>query len=728
MVCAQFGVRVRIAQSIVTYFKDHIRMDALNTYIVAKTGISAQAVGNILHLLEGGATIPFIARYRKDQTGGVDEEQLRAFEEAYRAAQRLLERKAVVLRLIEERGWLTDAIRAKVDGAQSLTEVEDIYRPYKEKKSTRAGRALALGLGPLADVLQQAALSENAFQDTARTFVRGEIADVEQAIQGAQDIIAERLSDDPREREILRTQARRHGVLEVKPGKAFDAKGVFAGYGEYREKLAGVPSHRYLAIMRGVRDKQLRVAIRVDLERTLSNILRSKVLQRATALLGLLRAAYQDGLKRLLLPAVEREMHTELKERADRQAVAVFGANLRQMLMTPPVSGQVLMGVDPAYRTGCKLAVIDPNGALLETGVIFPTPPQNDARGAADTVRELVRRHQVQGVAIGNGTASRETQEFFAALNRDQGLGLKYTVVSEAGASVYSASKLAQAEYPDLDVTIRGAVSIAQRLRDPMAELVKIDPKSLGIGQYQHDVDQKLLARKLHETIEDLVNQIGVEVNSASAALLGYVAGLGPKLAKGIVADREARGPFGAKKDLLRVAGLGPKAFEQCAGFLRIRQGRDVLDNTGVHPESYAAATRLREEYDLQTLSAEDYGGVAEGLGVGRQTLADIVFELHKPGFDPRQTLPAVPFRDDVRDIETLREGDIVSGVVRSIVDFGAFVDVGLKNDGLIHISELSHSRVSHPLEVLAVNQYLPRISVLRVMPEKGQVALSLKD
>ena len=703
-------------------------MDALKTYLIAKTDLPAQAVGNILALFENGATIPFIARYRKDQTGGVEEEQLRAFEEAYRAAQRLLERKAAVLRLIEERGHLTDAIRAKVDGAQSLTEVEDIYRPYKEKKSTRAGRALALGLGPLADVLQQAAVSEVAFRDQARAYVGGEVVDVDQAVQGAQDIIAERLSDDPREREILRHQVWRHGVLEVKPGKAFDAQGVYASYGEYREKLARVVSHRYLAIMRGVRDKQLRVAIRVDLERTLSNILRSKVPQQAKSAAQLLRAAYQDGLKRLLLPAVEREMHAELKERADRQAVAVFGANLRQMLMTPPVSGQVLLGVDPAYRTGCKLAVIDPNGALLETGVIFPTPPQNDVRGAAATVRELVRRHQVQGVAIGNGTASRETQEFFAALNRDQGLGLKYTVVSEAGASVYSASKLAQAEYPDLDVTLRGAISIAQRLRDPMAELVKIDPKSLGIGQYQHDVDQKLLARKLHETIEDLVNQVGVEVNSASAALLGYVAGLGPKLARGIVVDREAKGPFDGKKDLLRVAGLGPKAFEQCAGFLRIRQGRDLLDNTGVHPESYGAATRLREEYDPHVLSAQDCGPIAAKLGVGRQTLADIVFELQKPGFDPRQTLPAVPFRDDVRDIEALREGDIVSGVVRSIVDFGAFVDVGLKNDGLIHISELSHSRVSHPLEVLAVNQYLPRIRVLRVFPEKGQVALSLKE
>ncbi|ACV67658.1 helix-hairpin-helix domain-containing protein [Desulfohalobium retbaense] len=703
-------------------------MDALHTYLVEKTGIPAKAVGNILALFESGATIPFIARYRKDQTGGVEEEQLRAFEEAYRSAERLLERKAAVLRLIEERGHLTDAIRAKVDGAQSLTEVEDIYRPYKEKKSTRAGRALAQGLGPLADVLQQAALSEAAFRDKARAYVGGEVADVDQAVQGAQDILAERLSDDPREREVLRNQVRRHGVLEVKPGKAFDTQGVYAGYGDYREKLAGVVSHRYLAIMRGVRDKQLRVAIRVDLERTLANILRSKIPKRATSVAELLRAAYQDGLKRLLFPAVEREMHAELKERADRQAVAVFGANLRQMLMTPPVSGQVLMGVDPAYRTGCKLAVIDPNGKLLETGVIFPTPPQNDVSGAAATVRELVRRHQVQGVAIGNGTASRETQEFFAGLNRDQGLGLKYTVVSEAGASVYSASKLAQAEYPDLDVTLRGAISIAQRLRDPMAELVKIDPKSLGIGQYQHDVDQKLLARKLHETIEDLVNQVGVEVNSASAALLGYVAGLGPKLARGIVADRETKGPFGGKKDLLRVAGLGPKAFEQCAGFLRIRQGRDLLDNTGVHPESYGAATRLREEYDPHVLSVQDCGPIAAKLGVGRQTLTDIVFELQKPGFDPRQTLPAVPFRDDVRDIEALREGDIVSGVVRSIVDFGAFVDVGLKNDGLIHISELSHSRVSHPLEVLAVNQYLPRIRVLRVFPEKGQVALSLKE
>ncbi|MGM0425562.1 MAG: helix-hairpin-helix domain-containing protein, partial [Thermodesulfobacteriota bacterium] len=365
---------------------------------------------------------------------------------------------------------------------------------------------------------------------------------------------------------------------------------------------------------------------------------------------------------------------------------------------------------------------------LLDFAVIYPTAPQKDYSGARDTVLDLVQRHGIQGVAIGNGTASRETQEFFAALNREAGCNLKYTVVSEAGASVYSASKLGQEEYPELDVTVRGAVSIAQRLRDPMAELIKIDPKSLGIGQYQHDVDQKLLEHKLQETIEDLVNQVGVEINSASVTLLVYVSGLGPKLAQSIVTWRKEQGPFQGKKDLLRVKGLGPKAFEQCAGFVRIRDGRDVLDNTGIHPESYAAATRLRTKYDPHQLGQKELAAVAGELGIGLQTLQDIVFELKKPGFDPREDVPAIPFRDDVRDIEALKEGEVVCGVVRSIVDFGAFVDIGLKNDGLIHISELSRQRITHPMQVLSVNQYLPRIRVLAVDADKGRVSLSLKE
>ncbi|UCE18893.1 MAG: RNA-binding transcriptional accessory protein [Gemmatimonadota bacterium] len=703
-------------------------MNNLIPLLTQKTNLKPEHVGNILSLLEEGATIPFIARYRKEMTGGASDEQLREFDEIYSYSKKLLERKAEILRLIEERGRLDEKIQKSIEEATTLTELEDLYRPYKEKKNTRAGLAMAKGLEPLADLLQSAALTLETFQDRAKGFVNDEVVSVDEAIQGAQDIVAERYSDDAKEREILRRQAQRSGVLEVKPGKEFDSKGGYTHYEEHSERIAHIPSHRYLAITRGAREKQLSVKIDLNSERIEENIRKFKIPKNARSSNELLFAAYQDGLKRLLLPSLEREMHRDLKERADRQAIALFGKNLVQLLMTPPVTGRVIMGVDPAYRTGCKLAVIDENGKFLDHGVIFPTSPQNDYEGSKKRVLELVEKYNVNGVAIGNGTASRETQEFFARLNREDGRRLKYTVVSEAGASVYSASKVGQEEYPDLDVTVRGAISIAQRLRDPMAALVKIDPKSLGIGQYQHDVDQKLLERKLHETTEDLVNRVGVDVNSASASLLAYVAGIGPKMAKSIVAHREKNGPFMSKMALLNVKGLGAKAFEQCAGFLRIRNGESILDNTGVHPESYDAARKLLKHYDVHAIGQEETERIAAELGIGPETLEDIIKELQKPGFDPRQELPEIPFRDDVTDISMLKEGSIVSGVVRSIVDFGAFVDIGLKNDGLIHISQLSSTRISHPLEILSVNQYLPQILVIAVDPKKGKVSLSLRQ
>ncbi|HUT64564.1 MAG TPA: helix-hairpin-helix domain-containing protein, partial [Spirochaetota bacterium] len=555
-----------------------------------------------------------------------------------------------------------------------------------------------------------------------------EVLSVDEAIHGAQDIVAERFSDDAREREVVRNQARRHGVLEVKPAKGFDPKGVYAGYSEHREKIAFIPSHRYLAVMRGVREKQLAVKIDVDTDRALENIRRHRIPKNAKSSADMLFTALKDGFTRLLFPSIEREMHTELKERADRGAIGVFGKNLSQLLLTPPVTGMGILGVDPAYRTGCKLAVIDENGKYLDHGVVFPTPPQNDYEGSKKKVLELVKRNNATAAAIGNGTACRETQEFFARLKKEEAIELKYTVVSEAGASVYSASKVGQEEYPDLDVTVRGAISIAQRLRDPMAALVKIDPKSLGIGQYQHDVDQKLLEQKLFETTEGLVNRVGVDVNSASAGLLSYVAGLGPVLARRIVEYREKNGPFRSKMDLLKVKGMGKKAFEQCAGFMRIRGGESVLDNTGIHPESYDAAERLLKRCDIKTIGMLEAEKISGEMGVGPETLKDIILELKKPGFDPRDDLPEIPFRDDVTDIDELEEGSIVSGVVRSIVDFGAFVDIGLKNDGLIHISQMSNKRISHPLERLSVNQYLPRIRVIGIDTQKGRVSLSLKE
>jgi uncharacterized protein len=430
----------------------------------------------------------------------------------------------------------------------------------------------------------------------------------------------------------------------------------------------------------------------------------------------------------LLFPSLEREIHALTKERCDAQAIATFGKNLSQLLTTPPVMGRVILGVDPAYRSGCKLAVVDAHGKYLAHSVIYPTQPLNDYTTSAKIVKALIQKYAISGIAIGNGTASRETQAFFARFNQEEGMKIPYTVVSEAGASVYSASKIAQEEYPSLDVTIRGAISIAQRLRDPMAALVKIDPKSLGIGQYQHDVDQKRLEKQLHAVTEDLVNRIGVDLNSASVSLLGYVAGIGAKVAQSIVAHRETKGAFTSKQELLIIKGLGAKAYEQCAGFFRIREGKSILDNTGIHPENYPIAHQLLALYPIESITQETIASMAKTWGVGVLTLGDMVAELQKPGFDPRESLPPIVFRSDLTDIKELHTGAIVSGVVRNIADFGAFVDIGLKNDGLIHISEMSQKRISHPLEVLSVNQHLPQIRVLEVDVAKGKVSLSLKD
>lgn len=698
----------------------------LTAQVSEKTGLQPAHVHNILKLLEQGATVPFIARYRKEMTGAASDATLRNFEKIYQSAQKLLERKTEVLRIIAERSRLTPEIRTQVEAAATLAELEDLYRPFREKKSTRGGQALARGLELLAEALEQGNLSLDALQARAGSFLGPEVPSPEAAIQGAKDILAERFAEDPKERKILRREAWQKGVLEVKPGKAFQSSGVYRQFAEHRESVASIPSHRYLAIRRGMREHQLSVKISLDTERIIANIRKFKVPRQHSGSGELLLEACTDGLKRLLLPSIEREVHRELKERSDQQAVSVFGANLAQLLMTPPVAGRTILGVDPAFRTGCKLAVVDPLGVFLEQATIFPTPPVNDIQGARETVLDLVDRLGVDCVAIGNGTGSRETQEFFARLIEEEKVFLEYTVVSEAGASVYSASPIGQEEYPELDVTVRGAISIAQRLRDPMAELVKIDPKSLGIGQYQHDVDQKLLERQLHTTLEDVVNRIGVEVNSASSALLSYLAGITPRLARAILAHRQERGRFSRKKDLLQVKGLGSKAFEQCAGFVRIRNGASLLDNTGVHPESYQAAARLLQ--DGQSLPSEAGASLAERIGVGLQTMEDILFELRKPGFDPREDLPGIPFQQGVLEIADLRPGMRIPGVVRSLVDFGAFVDIGLKNDGLIHISQMSSRRIKHPLEVLGVNQYLPRIKVLEVDAERQRVSLGLKE
>lgn len=655
-------------------------------------------------------------------TGGADDEVLREFESVYVSAKKLLERKEEVSRLIAERATLSEAIKKSIDEAESLRVLEDIYRPYKEKKNSRAATAIENGLTPLANMLEKAGLSAEEFKSKAKEFVKENIASIDEAVQGAQDILAERYADMPREREAIRSNMLRHGVLEIKKTKSFDENGVFKNFVGKSEKIAYIPSHRYLAIMRGVNEKELSVKITIDIERLEQNIKEYKIPRNASTSKELLLEAYKDGLKRLLLPSLEREVHAELKERADIAAISVFGKNLNQLLMTPPVTKRVILGVDPAFRTGCKLAVIDENGNYLESCVIYPTEPQKDYENSKNRVITLTNKYNITGVAIGNGTGSRETQEFFARINKEERVKLNYTVVSEAGASVYSASKIASQEYPNLDVTIRGAISIAQRLQDPMAALVKIDPKSLGIGQYQHDVDQKLLEKKLSDVTQDLVNRVGVDINSASLSLLSYVAGVGAKVAQNIIAFREENGAFSTKEQLLKVKGLGKKAYEQAVGFIRIKNSKNIFDNSGIHPESYGVAKKLLA-LDLTTVDVKEK---AKELDVGEETLKDMIKELLKPGFDPREELPPIPFKDGITDIKMLSVGSFVSGVVRNIADFGAFVDIGLKNDGMIHISKMSATKISHPLEVLSLNQYLPQIEVVSIDEEKGKVGLSL--
>ena len=697
-------------------------MQTLITLLSKKTNLKQEHIKNILKLLDEGSTIPFIARYRKEMTGAADDEVLREFETIYLSSKKLLDRKAEVSRLIQERATLTETIKASIETADTLRTLEDIYRPFKEKKNTRATTAIANGLTPLANTLQTAKLTREQFKAEAKKFLKKDMKTVEDTIKGAQDILAERYAELPREREAVRNTILRFGSLETKKTKSFKSEGTYKNLVEKKEKVAYIPSHRYLAIMRAVKEKELSVKITIDTERVYENIKQYKIPKSSQSSSALLLEAYKDGFKRLLYPSLEREVHSELKEKADTSAISLFGKNLSQLLMSRPVTNRVILGVDPAFVSGCKLAVIDENGNYLEHAVIYPTKPKEDYNSSKAKVLQLAKKYNITGVAIGNGTASRETQEFFARLNSEENANLNYTVVSEAGASVYSASKLAQDEYPTLDVTIRGAISIAQRLRDPMATLVKIDPKSLGIGQYQHDVDQKLLKKRLDDTTMDIVNHVGVDINSASAALLTHIAGIGNTIAKNIISYRDENGNFTTKSQLLKVKGLGKKAYEQAVGFIRIKDPKNIFDNTGIHPESYKVASHL-QNIDL---NAVDIHQTAKELGVGTQTLRDIIKELQKPGFDPREDLPSIPFKEDLTDIKMLKEGSFVSGIVRNIVDFGAFVDIGLKNDGMIHISKMSAKRIKHPLEIVTLNQYLPQIEVVSVDYASGKVGLSL--
>lgn len=708
------------------YSNPQVLMMNIN-HLAQSSGLSMTAVNAIIQLLNEGATIPFIARYRKEMTQGASDEQLRLFEQQYDYQCKLSERRDDILRLIAEKAQLTDALKKSLNEALTLRALEDIYRPFKDKKNTRAGLAITAGLTPIADAIEQGKVSLAQLRNMAEKITSQDFKDIDAVLAGAQDILAERFSDQPKQRDILRQQMFKQGVLEVKATKKLDTNGVFANFAQHQERVAKLPAHRWLAIFRGVAEKQLSIKISIDTERYLSQMSEYALPRYGhEALRELCFQAYSDGYKRLLHPSIEREVLNDYKSYADDEAIKIFAQNLKQLMMTPPVKAQAILGVDPGYKTGCKLAVVDANGDYLDHAVIYPTPPRNDWQSSASVVANLAQKYGIDTVAIGNGTGSQETQAFFADYNQHH-LALRYTVVSEAGASVYSASSLAQQEYPDLDVTIRGAISIAQRLHNPMSALVKIDPKALGIGQYQHDVDQKRLSETLHAVIESLVNQVGVNLNTASPTLLAYVAGIGTKLAQAVVAHRQQHGGFQCKADILKVKGLGAKAYEQCSGFLRIPDAKNILDRTGVHPESYTIATRLQQQTDVLALSKAEVKALAQQWQVGEATLQDIVLELQKPGFDPRDALPPIPFSQGMKSIEQLQVGEKVSGVVRNITDFGVFVDIGLKNDGMIHISELAEHRVSHPSEVVSINQSLPMLTVIKVDLEKGKVGLSLK-
>ena len=699
-----------------------------------------QYASAIVDLIEEGNTIPFIARYRKEMHGGCSDELLRDFSDRLTYLKNLTTRKEEVKAAIEGQGKWTDELAVALDKAQTLTEVEDVYRPYKQKKKTRASVAIERGLEPLADVIF--AQDKETFDLTAEAekYVSDDVPTARDAIAGASDIIAERISDDSEIRKTLRVLFA-EGKIESKMNeKQEDAekKLVYDTYKDFSEKLSTLPSHRILALNRGEKEECLKVSVIIEPELAINKI-KEKFL-RDSAFNAVMTAAIEDSYDRLIFPSIEREVRNELTDRASEQAIKMFEVNLKPLLMQPPLKGKVIMGLDPAYRTGCKIAIIDANGNVLDHTVVYPTPPQNKTEEAKEKLLKLIAKYKVDVISIGNGTASKESEIFVADLIKSCPTHLQYMVVNEAGASVYSASKLGTEEFPDYDVTVRSAVSIARRLMDPLAELIKIDVKSIGVGQYQHDMPQKRLTEVLEGVVEDCVNSVGVDLNTASYSLLSYVSGLNGTIAKNVVKYREDK-PFGSREELLKVSKLGPKAYEQCAGFLRIQDGANVLDNTGVHPESYAAAEKLLARYgftdeDVKAgrigeldakIKADGYAAVAGELGIGEPTLRDIVTEISKPGRDIRDTLPAPVLRADLMDLKDLKEGMELTGTVRNVIDFGAFVDIGVHHDGLVHISEISDRFIKHPGEALSVGETV-KVKVIGVDLDKKRINLSIKQ
>ncbi len=697
---------------------------------------------NIVSLLDEGNTIPFIARYRKEMTGHIDDQVLRELADRLTYLRNIEKRKAEVTASIAEQGKMTDDIASALEKAETLTEVEDIYRPYKQKKKTRATIAIAKGLEPLADILFAQNVKEGTAEDLAKPFVNEELGvkSEKEALAGAQDILAERLSDDAELRKKLRRIYLKNGEISSKLQKAEeDGAKTYEMYAEYSEPVSEIKSHRVLALNRGEDEGYLKVKVTIDDDFAV-RVCEVGFVKEGSVTTACVKAAAADGYKRLIQPSIEREIRNYLTENAQEQAIKMFDVNLRPLLMQPPVKDKVTMGFDPAYRTGCKIAVVDGTGKVLDTTVVYPTPPQNKKEEAKKTLEKLIDKYKVDVISIGNGTASKESEIFVSDMVKDYGGKVTYAVVSEAGASVYSGSPLAAKEFPQYDLTLRSAISIARRLQDPLAELIKIDPKAIGVGQYQHDMPAARLDAVLDGVLEDCVNSVGVDLNTASPSLLSHVAGLNGAIASNVIAYREENGKFTQRKQLLKVPKLGAKAYEQCAGFLRIRDGKNILDNTAVHPESYEATEKLLALFgytddDVKNRNLKDlpekikkYGEkkAADECGLGVPTMNDIVTELLKPGRDVRDSLPKPELRSDIMDINDLKVGMELTGTVRNVIDFGAFIDIGVHQDGLVHISEISDGYVKHPSDVLKVGQVV-KVRVLSVEPKKNRIGLTMR-
>ncbi|MDL5144157.1 Tex family protein [Bacillus atrophaeus] len=711
----------------------------LKKQIAKETALSQKNVESVIQLLEDGNTVPFIARYRKEQTGSMDEVQIQTISERWQYIQNLNQRKEEVIRLIAEQDKLTDELRQKIEQSVKLQEVEDLYRPYKQKRKTKATVAKSKGLEPLAEYILTLPKDDRIAQ-IADQYIseEKEVLSREDAIEGAKHIIAEQLSDEPSFRKWIRQETFKKGTLKSTAGKSVDAdeKNVYEMYYEYEEPIPKVVPHRVLAVNRGEKEDILKVSIEPPADVIKAYLEKQIIKQRTTPVRDILLDTIEDSYKRLIQPAIEREIRKELSEKADAQAIHIFSENLRKLLLQPPMKGKVVLGVDPAFRTGCKLAVADETGKVLKIDVIYPHAPVKKTKEAQDKVKAILEDYQVEVVAIGNGTASRETEQFIVDVLKDTPRDIYYLIVNEAGASVYSASELAREEFPDLQVEERSAVSIARRLQDPLAELVKIDPKSVGVGQYQHDVSQKNLNDSLRFVVETVVNQVGVNVNTASAALLQYVAGLSKSVAGNVVKKRDELGKFSTRKELKGIPRLGAKTYEQCIGFLRVPDGTEPLDRTGIHPESYKETKSLLKKLQLTTeqigtaelkekISKLDLSETARELEIGEITLKDICEQLTRPERDPRDEVPKPLLKTDVLQLEDLKEGMELQGTVRNVVDFGAFVDIGVKQDGLVHISKLSNQFVKHPLDVVSVGDIVT-VWVDGVDAQKGRVSLSM--